>query len=529
MKLDASTLGIVWARLIALVDEASAALVRAAFSPVVRESHDFSCVVTDVTGALLAQATASIPSFIATLPRTVQHVARAFEGRLQPGDVIITNDPWLGTGHLPDINLVRPLFVGGRLAGFAASVAHATDIGGRASSIQMRDVFEEGLQIPPIHFLRAGRVDETLMAMIRANVRTPDEVAGDLFAALGGLEVIDAGIAKLLAEYGQASLQPFAQELFARSAAAMEKAIAAVPEGEYRVQSVIDAVTPELRFTTTVRFEKGTCRIVFSDVPKQLEGSSINSVRSYTEAYSLYALKCALLPELPNNEGLWRCVGFEVPEGTVLNHSFPASGLMRHYLGHEAASSVMTALAVALPQRATAASGSAPLWSISLTAPPVDGQPGLNQLFFFNGGIGASAQRDGDNALSWPSNVAGLPIELMERFAPVRVLGKRVRRGSGGAGARCGGDGLEVGFEVLAWPAPLTLRFNGGRLRIPASGVFGGSAGATGEFLINGRRVDPYQPHCVQAGDRFSISTPGGGGFGTPRSPSTKDPRGALP
>ena len=524
MKLDASTLGIVWARLIALVDEASAALVRAAFSPVVRESHDFSCVITDATGALLAQATASIPSFIATLPRTVQHVARTFEGRLGAGDVIITNDPWLGTGHLPDINLVRPIFIANRLVGFAASVAHATDIGGRAASVQMRDVFEEGLQIPPLHFIRGGRgVDETLMAMIRANVRTPDEVAGDLFAMLGGLEVIDSGVTKLLREYGQASLKPFAEELFARSSAAMSKAIAAVPEGEYSVESVIDAVSPELRFTTCVKFSQCRCSIVFNDVPEQLQGSSINSVRAYTQAYALYALKCALLPELPNNDGLWRAVSLEVPQGSVLNHSFPVSGLMRHYLGHEVASSVMTALAQAVPQRATAASGSAPLWSIALTSSPVDGRS-LNQLFFFNGGIGASDQRHGDSALSWPSNVAGLPVELMERFAPVRVISKRLRRGSGGAGIHRGGDGLEVSFEVLPWPAPVTLTFNGGRLRVPASGVLGGAPGAIGEFSINGKRVDPYSPHQIRPGDRFTVRTPGGGGFGNPCVTSSPNP-----
>jgi N-methylhydantoinase B len=521
MNLDASTLGIVWARLIALVDEASAALVRAAFSPVVRESHDFSCVVTDASGALLAQATSSIPSFIATLPRTVRHVAKALEGKLVPGDVIITNDPWLGTGHLPDINMVRPIFVGKNLVGFAASVAHATDIGGRSDSVVMRDVFEEGLQIPPLHFIRGGQgVDETLMAMIRANVRTPDEVGGDLFAMLAGLEVIDTGVAKLLGEYGLVSLLPFAQELFARSSAAMEKAIAAVPEGDYHVQSVVDAVSPELRFTTSVRFSKARCSISFSDVPAQLQGSSINSVLAYTQAYALYALKCALLPELPNNDGLWHHVNVEAPEGSVLNHSFPASGLMRHYLGHEVASSVMTALAQAVPQRATAASGSAPLWSISLTSPPVDGRS-LNQLFFFNGGIGASKQRDGDAALSWPSNVAGLPVELMERFAPVRVLSKRLRKGSGGVGSHCGGDGLEVSFEMLPWPSPVTLTFNGGRLRVPATGVLGGSAGALGEFSINDERVDPYHPHLMRTGDRFTVSTPGGGGFGGP-SPSSK-------
>ena len=238
---DAVTLEILWKRLIAAVDEASVALVRVAFSSVVRESSDFACVITDTHGRLLAQATASIPSFIGTLPRTVRHFIERFDiARMKPGDVFVCNDPWYGTGHLSDVNLTMPIFHKGTVVGFAASTAHAPDIGGRTGSMEMRDVFEEGFQIPALKLMDAGRIDATLIALLRANVRAPDEVVGDLYAQITGLEVIEQRVLTLMEEHGLVELSGLVAEIHDRSEAAMRAAIAEIPAGTYRF-----TVTPD--------------------------------------------------------------------------------------------------------------------------------------------------------------------------------------------------------------------------------------------------------------------------------------------
>ncbi|MGL4286074.1 MAG: hydantoinase B/oxoprolinase family protein, partial [Phreatobacter sp.] len=231
---DAVTLEVIWTRLISVVDEAAAALVRTSFSTLVRESYDFSCVVTDRRGRCLGQATDSIPSFIGTLPKTVRHFLDHFPVEtLKPGDVLITNDPWMGTGHLPDLTLAKPLFRGGRLIGFAASTTHSPDMGGRTGTTDIRDVFEEGLQVPMLKLIDAGRIDQTFLAMLRKNVRVPDLVVGDLFAQVSALELVERRLFDLMRDYELDELDSLADEILSRSEAAMRAAIRAFPDGSY--------------------------------------------------------------------------------------------------------------------------------------------------------------------------------------------------------------------------------------------------------------------------------------------------------
>ncbi len=514
-RFDAVTLEILWKRLIAAVDEASVALVRVAFSSVVRESSDFACVITDRHGRLLAQATASIPSFIGTLPRTVRHFLERFDvAKMKPGDVFVCNDPWFGTGHLSDVNIMMPIFHNGSVVGFAASTAHAPDIGGRTGSMEMRDVFEEGFQIPPLRLMDAGRIDSTLIALLRANVRAPDEVVGDLFAQITGLEVIEQRVLTLMEEHGLAELSSLAAEIHDRSEAAMRAAIAEIPRGTYRFTVTPDGLLEPITLTAVITFDGTHCTVDYENVTGQLDGTALNAVYAYTFAYTSYGLKCILAPTIPNNDGLWRPITIRAPEGSILNHCFPTCGYWRHMLGHYLPIAVLGAMAEVLPERVIAPSGAAPQWSMQQSGITRDGKPYAN-FFFFAGGMGGSCRHDGPSVLSWPSNIAGVAVEYMERLAPFRVERKALRPDSGGAGRHRGGLGMEIVMRVTE-TRPISLGIAADRLREGAGGVAGGLPGARGEFLINGAPADTRRMHTLRTGDRMTLRTPGGGGFGDP-------------
>src|SRR6185503_11591435 len=205
---NAVTLEMIWTRLISITDEAAAALVRTSFSTIVRESNDFACVLTDARGLSIAQATDSIPSFIGTVPRTIRHFLAEYPPEtLDPGDVLITNDIWQGTGHLPDITVAKPIFLNGRIVGFAGSVAHAPDIGGKIRSAESKEVFEEGLQIPVMKVMRRGEIDATFERILRKNVRVPDQVMGDLYAQFPGLHLMEQRVISLMQEQGLDSVE----------------------------------------------------------------------------------------------------------------------------------------------------------------------------------------------------------------------------------------------------------------------------------------------------------------------------------
>ena len=512
---DAATLQILWGRLISAVDEASAALVRTAFSSVVRESYDFACVVTDARGHLVAQATQSIPSFIGTLPRTVRWFQELYPAeKLTPGDVLISNDPWHGTGHLPDINVVKPIFLGERLIGFAASTAHAPDIGGRTGSLEMRDIYEEGFQIPPMKLITGGKVNQSLVSLLRANVRAPDDVVGDLWAQITGLDIIEQRTLSLMEEYGFAELTALADEIHDRSEAAMRAAIAKAPRGTWRYAVTADGGPMPIEIRIAVSFTGEEVVIDFEGSSGEVAGMNMNAVYAYTYAYTSYGVKCILAPDLPNNDGVWRPIVIKAPEGSVLNHRFPIAGYSRHMVGHYLPLSVLAALAEALPDRVMAPSGT-PVWNVKVSGVDDAGRS-FASLLFFNGGMGANARRDGESVLSWPSNISGVPVEYMERSTPWRIRYKRYAEGSGGAGEQRGGLGQELMFESRS-ERPLNLHFSAGRSSIDPEGICGGGPGRRGELRINGAApLDPSKPYRLLNGDTLYLRTPGGGGFGDP-------------
>jgi N-methylhydantoinase B len=511
--MDAETIEIMWTRLVSIVDEAAKVIARTAFSTLSNDANDYACVLTDAEGASLAQNTYGIPSFIATLPATVRHILTEFgAGAMRDGDVYMTNDPWIGTGHLPDVCLVKPLFHRGRLVAFAATTSHVPDIGGQVRSIAPRELFEEGLHIPPVLFLQGGQPNPLLVKLIRANVRTPDQTMGDVWAQVAALEVMQARLAQLIADYALPDLAALAHEIYDRSERAMRAAIRTAPEGVYRYSMQTDGMPGmEAPFTLTVTLtvKDGAILADYAGTSGQ-QPCAINCPLTYTYAMTAYAVRCALLPDLPNNEGMFRPVRVSAPEKTLLNPLFPAAVGGRAATGHYVPVLVFGALQQAIPGRVMAAPGS-PLWNMTLVGESQAGRYAC--VMYFTGGVGGRPASDGVSCLSWPSNISATPIEVAERTAPILIRHKRLHPGSGGDGAHRGGLGQETLIELLA-PSGGSVFFMTERTRIPAPGLGGGEAGGLGAVLIDGEPANTRTPHHLRQGATVLIRTPGGGGYG---------------
>ena len=510
---DAVTLEVIWRRMISAVDEAAKTLQRTSFSTLVNESNDFACVLTDIHGRSLVQNTESIPSFIGCLPITVRHfISEIGTENMRPGDYLVCNDPWVATGHLNDITIAKPIFVDGRLIGFAASTAHAPDIGGKVRSVVAREVFEEGFQIPAMKLIAEGEPDRTLFRLLRAAVRTPDQTEGDVWAQVTGLDLMERRLLELMQEYGLSDLAAFGEEIQRRCEQAMRAAIRDVPDGTYTHSFETDGLDRPIHYECAVTVAGERIVVDYTGTSLQV-GRAINCPITYTFAMSAYALKCALLPNLPNNDGIFRCVEVTAPEGTIVNPKRPVAVGGRMATGHYMPVLIFGALAPAMPERVMAAPGS-PLWSIIQTGVDRDGRTYANTLFF-NGGMGATAAGDGPSCYSWPSNISNVPIELAERNAPLFVRRKALRDGSGGPGRHRGGLGQEIEFEVES-ETPVGIIFMAERVRFPAQGLNGGGEGGLGEVLVDGEPTDYRADHVLERGQTITLRTPGGGGFGRP-------------
>jgi len=508
---DAITLEVLWTRLISVVDEAAKAIVRTSFSTLSNEANDFACMLTDARGYSLAQNTGSIPSFIGTLPATVRHFLRAMgAAAMRPGDVLITNDAWMGTGHMSDVSVLKPLFRAGRLVAFSATTSHMPDIGGRLRAIEAREVFEEGLHIPLMKLVREGRADETLIEVIRANVRTPDQTMGDIWAQVGANELMERRLVALMDDGWLDSLDDLGDELFARAEGAMRAAIRAVPDGTYRYAMRTDGVDEPLDYQVALTIAGDEVTADYTGTSPQ-QPRAINCVLAYTYAMTAYAIKCALLPGLANNEGMYRPVRVTAPEGCLLNPRFPAAVVSRAVTGHYVPVLLFGALHQVIPDRVAAGAGS-PLWAVQQTGLRADGRPYTN-IFFFNGGMGATAVKDGESVLSWPSNISSTPVEVAERNSPLFFHEKRLRPGSGGAGRFRGGLGQDIVIECES-DAPIVASFMAERTKFSAPGFAGGDDGGLGDVQINGRSIDNRRQHVLKRGDVVLVRTPGGGGYG---------------
>lgn len=505
-RLDAISLEIQWKRLVSIVDEASAAFVRTSFSLFVREANDFAVVLTDAQGRSIGQSTLSIPSFIGTLPATVKHFLAMFPlSTLQPGDVMITNDPWMGTGHIHDVNIAMPIFHGGKLVAFAAVVSHMPDIGGRLRNAGIREIYEEGLQIPRLKLISAGTPDQNLLDMIRQNVRVPEQTLGDIWAQVAACKMLEERLKPLLAEI---DLETLGAEIRRRSESAMRRAIALVPDGVYHGQTQHDGFELPIVINCTIEVKGETLAIDYAGSSLQVP-KAVNVVPIYTFAYSAFAVKTLICPDIPNNEGSFIPITTTAPLGSIFNPRYPAASGGRGMIGHMMVPAIMMALSRVLPRRALAEGSSNS--SISVSGEH-RGRP-FAAVNFMNAGQGASHDRDGYTVLSFPSNLANTPIEVLEQSAPIRVIERSIRRGSGGAGRHRGGDGLHFEIEVVA-DAPMMASMIMTRFRTAPQGIFGGQPGKVGALLLNGKPIDPADHWVLRKGDRVVMETAGGGGYG---------------
>lgn len=512
---DPITLEILWSRLIAIADEAAATLVRTSFSTILRESNDYACSILDGQGYSLADNTQSIPSFVGTLPRTCRSVLERIPATtLEPGDVLITNDPWLATGHLPDITMLTPIFHNSRLVAFAGMIGHMPDIGGTIWSADAQEVFEEGLRIPPCKLMRRGEINPDVYQFLEANVRVPGQVWGDLQALMAAGEATARRIREFLDDQHMTDLSALAQDVQVRAERSMREAIRELQDGVYTYTLEADGFDHPLRIAVTVTIQGDEIAVDYTGSSAQIN-RGLNCVLNYTYAYTCYPLKCVLDPFTPKNEGSFRPFTITAPEGSLLNPRFPAPVNARQITGHLIGCALFGALAPALPNKVIADSGSAPTCRAVFSGRMASGQK-FSFILFANGGMGARPNRDGLSTTPFPTNATCASVEVMENLAPLIVWKKELLVDSGGPGTWRGGLGQEIVLEVVGLEA-LAVSLISDRRDHPALGLFGGMPGAPVEIVLNdGQFIHPKARSALKPGDRLTIKYAGGGGYGQP-------------
>lgn len=511
-------LGTAWQRIAGLMDETAEAFVRSSFSSVVRDNWDMAIGLLDSQGRQFAQSSRSVPSFVGTMPLTLQVMLRRYPvARLRPGDVLCANDGYHGTGHLNDITMVKPLFAGGRVVAWLGSIFHSTDIGG-APSVEARDMYEEGLNIPVCRILEGGAENEDVIAFLEANLRQPEETLGDIRAQLAAYEQAETRLHRILAEEAIGDCDALAAEIFARSERSMREAIRAVPDGEVTDEVVADGFDHPLPIRLTLRVKGDALELDFTGTAAQI-ARPINSPHNFTRAYSNYAVKCAFDPATPNNDGCFRPISHIAPEGCIVNPRRPAPVWGRHLIGHYLPPVVLGALSKLIPDRVIADCGS-PLWNVYFTGEQPDGRRFV-RMFFMNGGHGARPHQDGPACLSFPSNVATQPVEQFENAVPMLITEKELIPDSGGDGQFRGGPAQRLSFQVTG-AKPVTITYRHERVQHPPRGLLGGGNGAGGRDLVNGQPVPAKARIVLAPGDTVTFETPGGGGLGPPQARSAE-------
>ena len=512
-EMDAVTLEVLWNRLVSIVNEQAAVLMHASFTTVVREAGDLSAGVFDRAGNMIAQAVTGTPGHINTMANCVRHFVNLHPiDSLVPGDSLLTNDPWLASGHLHDITVVTPVFYNGRGVGWFANTCHAMDIGGRTLGAGAREVFEEGLHIPIMRLFRAGEINQDLIDIVRANVRTPDEVVGDLYAQQAGNDVGAKKLIQALEDYDLEDIETLSQLVLDRSEAATRDAILAIPNGVYEDEVEIDGYDKPLKIRAKVTVNDRDLVVDYAGTSAQVD-RGINVVYNYTHAYTTYPLKCAISPNIPNNEGSFRPIKVVAPEGCILNAQFPCAVGARHLIGHFLAQPLFGALSQAIPKNVIA-DGSAGLWNTQIEGKDREGNV-FAYIFFSAGGMGARPHDDGISAVAFPSGIRGVPAEAIESVSPVIMHRRALITDSGGAGKFRGGLSQEMVLSVDSdTPALHSCMYD--RTRCAARGFLGGKDGMTGElFLSDGTRLAPKGRYDLQPGQKVTLRLPGGGGFHT--------------
>jgi N-methylhydantoinase B len=496
-------------------------------STVIREAQDFATAITDRKGRLVAQSIGT-PGHYNSIPTAVRGVLQKFPAHsLHEGDVLMTNDPWICAGHLPDIVLITPVFCDGELVAFAATVAHHIDLGGKnpgSTTANTTEIFQEGLQLPPLKAVDKGIKNQAVEDIIRQNVRLPDMVVHDLEcqSAVNNRGAIH--VRAMCAKYGVEVVTGSFEQAIAGSEALMRAEIAAIPDGTYSFEDFLDddgTSDEPLRIAATVTVKGSDLAVDFTGSAPQVKGG-INMTPSFRDSYTHLAIRCYLDPDIPQNHGCFAPITISAPEGTIVSPRRTAAVAGRSPMISRVVDVVMGCLAQALPGRAIAGYGGCN------AQPVISGtDPATGRFFIFLdsnwGGLGGTARGDGETCLSFPQNIGNHPIEILERRYPVEILQYAIRPDSAGLGEFRGGFGSRKDYRLLC---DVELQVPGDRVKLPPFGLFGGRPGATTRYVrVRGREeTDLRTKHAyeLKAGDILSVQTSGGGGLGdsSRRSPS---------
>lgn len=515
---DAIRLQVMWSRLISVADEIATTLERTAFSLIVRDNQDYACALYDARGTMLAQSSQCTPGQAGSTPTVIREMLDTYPAEtLEDGDILICNDPWVGAGHAPDVFVATPIFHHGRLVGFACTCAHHADMGGRLGATDAREVYEEGVIIPVSKLWRAGERNDELYRLLARNVRMSEKVLGDISAQIAANRVGAKGIVALMEDFGLEQLEDLATQICDATEGMFRKALSRLPLGEAHSEvfhEITDDKGERLKIAVTLQVREGEVHLDFTGTSAQV-AMPINAVLNITRAYSVFPFIATLCPDLPMNAGAFRPVVLSVPEGTVLNPTFPAPGMYRSLLSYFTVEALMGAIYQVAPDLAMAPSGTYPLWTEKFSGTGPDGREFLSH-YNAQGGQGAFRDRDGNSAVVFPGNIATTSVELFELEAPFRVVSRELRPDTGGAGKFRGGLGQETVMECLN-DTPVQVAFSGGRLVEPAIGREGAEAGAEGVIQI--RDDAPFARSgrgVMEKGDLCRFAQPGGGGFGDP-------------
>ncbi|WP_298938318.1 hydantoinase B/oxoprolinase family protein [uncultured Ruegeria sp.] len=513
-------LQVMWNRLLAVVEEQGQALIRAAFSPIVRECGDISAGIFDVQGRMLAQAVTGTPGHINTMAEAVKTLRDRFELQdMKPGDIFLTNDPWIASGHLNDFLLMMPVFHKGAVIGFTSCTSHLVDLGGQGMGPEGADIYDEGLLIPPCKLMDRGEINALLLEIVKANSREPIANEGDIYALIACCEVGAARLAGMMEEFGIDALDELANYIIDTSYRGTVDAISELPKGTWQSVLKVDGYEEEIDLHAALTITDAQVLLDFTGT-SGLSNKGINVPLNYATAYSVFALRCIVGPDIPNNAGSLAPFLVTAPRDCILNAQAPAPVAMRHTLGQMTPDLVYGCLSQAVPD-AVPAEGASCMYDLPLrhvAEAALNGGAQFALELVFNGGTGARPAIDGLSATAFPSGVWGSQIETTEAVAPVLFSRRELRQDSGGAGKFRGGLGQyielrsSIGEDFMVF---LSVE----RVLNPAKGRHGGQAGAAGRIRIghDGEDLPSKGEVRVKAGKTLIFETPGGGGFGPPQ------------
>ena len=507
---------VMWNRLLSVVEEQGQTLVRTAFSPIVRECGDISAGVFDLEGRMMAQAVTGTPGHVNSMAESVRHFINHFPlNTMNEGDIFITNDPWMGTGHLNDFVLTTPCFKDNKIVGLFSCTSHLTDIGGLGVGPDATDIHMEGLYIPMLKLADRGVMNTTLLKLVSQNTRQPVETEGDVYSLAACNDIGCKRLVEMMNEFEIDDLKNLSDFIYDKSLSAVENEIKKIPNGVYENLMMIDGFEKDIKLEAKLTVYDKSISVDYTGTSDKSK-FGINVPLSYTKAYTCFGLSCLVSAEIPNNAGSLKPFEIDAPLGSILNAPYPAAVCARHIIGQMLPDVVFGCLEKAIPEKVPA-EGASCLWNITFRG-KTDRGANNNSLFavtaVVNGGTGARPNKDGLSATAYPSGVRGTPVEINEAVAPLLFLKKEYNPGRGGKGKYNGGLGQVIEIKS-AIDEDMDLLASFDRIKFPARGRLNGGNGKPGQVSIKGKgKLNGKGTQVIKAGDILQIYTPGGAGLG---------------